>query len=643
VNTSDGSPADLLARTVALQRAERFADAEILARRAAEQAPDLPSAHCVHGGTLFHIDRIEDAIAAFRRAVALRPAYVNALCNLGTALHRCEKYGDAETAYRAALDADPNYALAKTGLAATLQESRKRGVTLAKINISIGAGRKPRVTTLATKGSIAERRREEARNVIAAFRDAAELAPEDGLAASQLYFELRHACDWTDLAAAEAQVDTLTARDIEEQTVPGEHAFIHIARVEDTAQNLAVARLHANAIARKLSRRGALPYTHSRPTSEKTRLRLGYLSADFRDHAIGHLVAGLFAHHDRTRFEVFAYAHGEADGSDFRARIAGSADRFLDIDNLDDTAAAARLHQDGIDILIDLSGQIRGHRMEIAALRPAPLQVAYIGFPGTSGADFIDYIFTDRIVTPESHLESYSEAPAYLPHCYLITDDAQPISDASVTRAAQNLPEDAIVFCSFNQGFKITPDVFDAWCEILRRVDGSVLWLLEKNPLAQFNLRTEAEQRGVPGARLIFANRAPKPDHMARTRLADLALDTGIYTGHVTTCDMLWAGVPVVTRLGNHFASRVSASALRAAGVPELITDTWEDFISLAIRLATDASEREAFRVRLKEGRQSAPLFDTARSVRALEAGFEEMWRRHSAGQPPGRIDIPDR
>lgn len=642
MTASDVSSATLLAEAVALQQADRFQEAEVVARRAVDQYPELPNAHCVLGVALFHLERIEDAVVAFRQAVAIKPDYPNALCNLGSALHRLAKYGEAERAYRAALEANPDYALAQTGLAATLQESRKRGVTLAKINISVGGGKKPTVTTLSTSGTISERRRQEAQDVIDAFKNAADNSPHDGLAASQLFFELRHACAWKDLSSAEANVDALTRKAIAANTAPGEHAFIHIARVEDTAENLAVAKLHAEEICRKVSRRGARPYEHSPSPAKAGHLRIGYLSADFRDHAIGHLIAGLFVHHDRSRFDIIAYSHGEDDESEFRQRVVSSADEFIDLRDLSDEDAAARIHADQIDILVDLSGQIRGHRMEIAALNPAPLQVAYIGFPGTSGAAFMDYVFTDPIVTPEAHLDHYSEAPAYLPHCYLITDDDQPLSKTPATRAEQNLPEDAVVFCSFNQGFKITPDVFDAWCEILRTVEGGVLWLLEKNPLAQFNLRAETEKRGVSGTRLIFANRAPKAEHMARTQLADLALDTGIYTGHVTTCDMLWAGVPVITKRGNHFASRVSASALSAAHLPELITESWPDFISLATRLAQETDTRTALRRKLKLARETAPLFDTARSVRALEAGFEEMWRRYLAGEQPSRIDIAD-
>jgi len=642
VTESDETIQSLLNRAVTLQRGDRFDEAEAVARRAVTQDPDRANAHCIHGVALFHLNRIEDAVAAFERAVALKPDYTNALCNLGSALHRQKKYTEAERAYRGALAVDENYALAQTGLAATLQESRKRGVTLAKINISMGGGRKPQVTTVSTQGTIAERRRQEAQDVIDAFQAAADRAPNDGLAASQLYFEKRHACDWEGLDELEARTEDLTAAAVERGSAPGEHAFIHIARVEDTAKNLEVARLHANQIEQKVARRGAEPFSHVMPTAPEKRIRLGYLSADFRDHAIGHLIAGMFDKHDRSRVEVIAYSHGEDDESEFRRRVAASADRFVDIQDLSDEAAAARIKQDGIDILIDLSGQIRGNRLEILALKPAPLQVAYIGFPGSNGAPFIDYMFSDKTVTPEAHLAHYSEAVAYLPHCYLITDDAQPISDVPVTRESQNLPEDAVVFCSFNQGFKITPDVFDAWCEIMSDTEGSVLWLLEKNPLAQFNLRKEAETRGIDGARLIFANRIPKPDHMARTRLADLALDTGIYTGHVTTCDMLWAGLPVITRLGQHFASRVSASALKAAGLPELITESWPEFVALGKRLAADPADLATYRRRLAESHGAAPLFDTARSVRAMEHGFAEMWRRYLAGEAPGRIDIPD-
>lgn len=642
MNASDASPETLLAQAIALQRDDKYGDAETVSRTVIETWPELPNGHCTHGVALFHLNRIEEAAAAFRRAADLKPDYANALCNLGAALHRLEKYSEAADAYRKTLAANPDYSRAQTGLAAALQESRKRGVTLAKINISLGANRKPTVTTIQSEGTYAERRRQEAQDVIDAFQSAAEQATDDGLAVAQLYFERRHACDWFGLDETEARLDALTRDAVERGKAPGEHAFIHIARVEDIAANLAVARLHAEGISRKLARRGATPYSHDAEPAPKRRMRLGYLSADFRDHAIGHLIAGLFAHHDRAAFEVIAYSHGDDDASAFRQRILETADQFVDLRGLSDEAAAGQIHEDGVDILIDLSGQIRGNRLEIMALRPAPVQVAYIGFPGSNGAGFIDYVFTDRTVSPPDQLDHYSEAPAYLPHCYLITDDNQPISDAPVSRADQGLPEEAVVFCSFNQGFKITPDVFDAWCEIMTVVDGSVLWLLEKNPLAQFNLRREAESRGVAGERLIFANRIPKPEHMARTRLADLALDTGIYTGHVTTCDMLWAGLPVITKLGSHFASRVSASALQAAGLPELVTGSWAEFVALAIRLAQDSDARVELRQRLEDAHASAPLFDTARSVRALESGFRQMWRLHCDREQAQRIDIPD-
>lgn len=642
MNPNDASQNALLTRALSLQRADKYAEAETLCRTIVDKWPDSAQGQCTHGVALFHLNRLEEAVQAFRIATELQPDYANAQCNLGAALHRLKRYREAETAFRAALSAHPDYARAQTGLAAALQESRKQGVTVAKINISMGGGGKPAVKTVRAEGTIAERRRREAQDVIEAYRQAAEQASDSSLAAAQLFFELRHACEWETLAEAERRVEELTQAALERGAVPGEHAFINIARKEDTAANLQVARLHANAITQKLQRRDAQVFAHSRPTPSDRRIRLGYLSADFRDHAIGHLIAGLFAHHDRERFEVIAYSHGEDDDSDFRKRVMETADTFTDLETLSDEAAAQKIHDDQVDILVDLSGQIRGNRLEITALRPAPVQVAYIGFPGSNGADFIDYVFTDKTVTPPEHLENYSEAPAYVPHCYLITDDQQPISDIAVTRRAQNLPEDGVVFCSFNQGFKITPDVFDAWCRTMAAVNGSVLWLLEKNPLTQFNLRAEAAARGVAGERLIFANRVPKPEHMARTRLADLALDTGIYTGHVTTCDMLWAGVPVITKLGNHFASRVSASALQAAGLEALITHSWSEFSDVAIRLSQDADRLSDLRARLQNARGTAPLFDTARSVRALESGFEEMWRIHCAGEAPRRIDIPD-
>ncbi len=305
-------------------------------------------------------------------------------------------------------------------------------------------------------------------------------------------------------------------------------------------------------------------------------------------------------------------------------------------------AAATKINQSGVDILVDLKGHTRNNRLEICALRPAPVQVTYLGFPGTSGADFLDYILTDRIVTPEDQSPYYSEQFAFLPHCYQINDHKQEISDTPFTRLDFGLPEDSFVFCSFNTNYKIEPVMFDVWMSLLNKVPNSVLWLLKSNELAASNLESEAEARGIDAKRLIFAEKIPKDQHLARYRLADLALDTRIYGGHTTTSDALWAGVPVLTLQGAHFASRVSASILNAVGLSELVTRNLADFQSLAIKLSQNSDELEALKAKLARNRLSEPLFDTPLFVANLESLYRRMWDKFLSGEAASKIDLSE-
>ncbi len=371
-------------------------------------------------------------------------------------------------------------------------------------------------------------------------------------------------------------------------------------------------------------------------------LRIGYLSSDFQDHATAHLMLGLFGAHDRTKVSVHAYSCGDDDGSAYRARVVDDCDAFVDLAGVDTIAAARRIHDDGIDILVDLKGYTRRHRLDIAALRPATVQVAWLGFPGTSGADFFDYIVTDDIVTPPEDAGAYSEAFAVMPHCYQVNNRAQSIAEGPMSRSDVGLPEDAVVLASFNNTYKLEPVMFAAWMELLRELPNAVLWLLPNNPLAIENLRREALDAGVEPDRPVFADMLPKAEHLKRAGLADLALDTRIYNGHTTTSDMLWAGVPVVTLRGAHFASRVSASLLTAFGLGELITETIDDYKVLAGELARSPDRLSDLRTRVARPRVESPLFDTGCFARDLETAFAEMWRRYENGETPKRLAVSE-
>ena len=349
----------------------------------------------------------------------------------------------------------------------------------------------------------------------------------------------------------------------------------------------------------------------------------------------------MVALHDRERFEVFYYALAADDGSTYYRRFATDAEHFVDLTALSNRDAALRIRSDEIDILVDLMGYTRNARTEIFALQPAPVQVAYLGFAGTLGADFIPYIIADPIVLPESELPHFSEQPVYLPECYQVNDRWQPIAETGARRADYGFPEAAFVFCCFNANYKIEPVIFDVWMHILQRVPGSVLWLFEGSEHVPDNLRREAQARGVAPERLVFAPRVPKDRHLERHRLADLCLDTLIYGAHTTASDALWAGVPVLTCCGEAFASRVGASLLTAVGLPEMIVNSLTEYEELAVELATRPQRLTEIRQKLSANRLTYPLFDTERFVRHLEKAFEMMWAVHAAGEAPRPIYVP--
>jgi predicted O-linked N-acetylglucosamine transferase (SPINDLY family) len=376
------------------------------------------------------------------------------------------------------------------------------------------------------------------------------------------------------------------------------------------------------------------------PRGPKSRLKLGYLSADFHQHATAYLIAELFELHDRTRFEIWAYSYGADDGSALRQRLVRACDRFTDIGSSSYEAAARQIYADGIDVLVDLKGYTRGARTQILALRPAPIQVNYLGFPGTLGADFVDYIITDRFITPPDQEPFFTEQLVYLPDCYQANDRQRPIAEQTPTRRECSLPETGFVFCCFNNTYKITPEVFTIWMRLLQKLPDSVLWLLEANPAVATNLRREAAARGVALERLVFAPRMSLAEHLARHCRADLFLDTLPVTAHTTGSDALWAGLPVLTCAGETFASRVAGSLLTAIGLPELITHSLAEYEARALHLAVHPNELAALRERLAQNRLTAPLFDTPRFTRHLETAYRMMWEIYLKGEPPRQIKI---
>ena len=448
--------------------------------------------------------------------------------------------------------------------------------------------------------------------------------------------------DWQDydgrVITLQRLIETCLARDERSPLLPFRALFLPLS----PALRLAIACREAEWIAEtaKPSATGEIKLA-ANAAPKPTRLRIGYVSADFREHPTAHLMRALFRCHDRRRFEIYTYSLLGDDGSAYYRQIRDDSDRFADLSGMENAVAARYIRDDGVHILVDLMTYTNFARPEIFARRPAPIQVNWLGFPGSSGAVYMDYLLADPVVLPPDQAAFYTEQPAWLPECYQVNDRWQDIAETGAGRADHSLPEQGFVFCGFNQMQKLEPVMFAVWMRILKRVSGSVLWLYTHSEEAPERLRAAATAQGVAGERLIFAERLPKAQHLERHRLADLFLDTRIYNAHTTASDALWAGVPVLTCLGEAFPARVAASLLRAIGLLELITHSLEEYEALAIRLATQPAALAALRATLADHRWRMPLFDTERFARHLEQAYHLMWERHAQGLPPAPLQIP--
>lgn len=581
----------------------QFRAAEEAFGKAHETAPDDGKACGNLGGLYQDQGRLAAAAAWYEKAIAIDPVSADYQLGLGITYQLMGRFPQAIRMYQTAIKINPDSAGAYYQLGALFQLTGDTD------------------------------------QAIDCLERALAIEPDHGHACAVLYHQLQINCAWHQMDGVGQQLTAISRQALAQGSCPGETPFINLIRCDDSAFNLAVARQWSHEVERAVAPlKIDFPF-ETRPVP-RGKITIGYLSSDFYDHATAHLMRSFFALHDRNRFNVFAYSYGTAADNAYRRKIARDCDRFVEIGASDYVAAAQRIHGDRVDILVDLKGHTFGTRMEIPALRPAPVQVSWLGFPGSTGAAFIDYLVTDGMVTPDSEIACYSEKLVYMPHCYQVTDCLQEISHRDYKRGDFELPDDNFVFCSFNASYKIDRDMFMAWLQILDAVPGSVLWLLSDNPTAEQNLRNTSRKHGVAPDRLIFSPRMAKADHLKRIGLADLALDTRLVNGHTTTSDTLWAGVPVVSMQGKHFASRVSASILCAMGLPELVTSSVEAYARLAIRLAGDPDLLSGIREKLRDTRLSAPLFDTPQFVRDLEYAFERMWRDYLAGKAPEIIDL---
>ncbi len=617
----------LFFKAVSLQQEGKAVEAEAVYRDLLSRNPRVVSAHNNLGMLLNAAGRLEEAAGCFRAAIDIRPDHPEALNNLGIILRRRHDYPGALALFQRALSARTDNIETLINMADTAREIgqaaeslrlSERALALApadyRIHRNLG-------TLFGDAGDIARS--------IEAFTEAARLNPDSAHVRGSLAAQRLAICDWADRIDDEnALLGAIRSGK------GGVDPFTALLLGTTAADQLACAQQYVVML-------GTGPKIFAAPAPRTNqKIRLGYFSGDFREHPVAHLSAELFELHDRSKFEVIGYSYGVNDQSEPRIRIEKGFDKFVDVQSLSDRAVAERIAGDGIDILIDLSGYTDRARAGVACLRPAPIQVNYLGFPGTLGAKYIDYIIADDFVLPPEHRPFYTEQPVYLPDCYQVNDSKRAIAAETPTRAECGLPEEGFVFCCFNNCSKITPVVFAAWMNLLRQAPGSVLWLLGMRPLASENLRKRAAAVGVAPERLVFAPRLPLAAHLARHRLADLFLDTLPYNAHTTMSDALWAGLPAVTCVGDTFAGRVGGSLLRAVGLHELVTTKADDYEALALSLATDPDRLKSLSQKLARDLPTAPLFDSHRFTRHLETAYTRMHEFRRAGKPPEMIVV---
>jgi len=587
------------------------------------------------GSVLRSLRRPEEAEVVLRQALALKPRHLPTLCVLGNVLCNLGNYVEAETCYRTALALEPANPVALANLGNVLVSAGRHAEACVaadgalKAIGTINPAAAPEACELAMIAANVLAGAEQYAAAAQVYRQV--LRARKSLAdALSLYSTMRQVCAWEITAETDAQCrNRLFSQDELDAISP----FASTMMATMTAsQQLDVARNYSQ----RFGCPAALSAAQPRPARD--RIRVGYVSGDLREHAFSRLALPVFENHDRARFEVFAYDYSPPTRDDLRGRVEGAFDCMVSLHRLSDVAAAQRIAADSCDVVVDGTGWTQRTRSQILRFRPAPVQVQWLGYPGTLGAPWCDYIVADRVLIRPGEEQFYAEKIIRMPFTYQPGGARGAVADPGA-RAEHGLPHDALVFCSLNQAYKITPDVFDKWMQLLRQVEPSVLWLLDCSEEVRAALRREAESRGVSGERLVFAPLAPNDRHLARLTHADLALDCFPVGSHTTASDALWAGVPLIGLAGDTFVSRVSASILAAAGLADLVTTSLGDYHALALRYASDRQLLAELKARVAACR-SSPLFDSGRFARDLENAYATVVERNRAGLAPDHIAI---
>jgi predicted O-linked N-acetylglucosamine transferase (SPINDLY family) len=603
-------------------------EAAALIARALAINPNDPAAQAHYGMALMGQRRFEGAVSAFSKALALVPGHAVALMGRGTALRGLGRAAEALADHEAVLAADPGNADAWNGRGVLLRALGRMDDALDSFNRAIALW-PDFAEALNNRGDLHWSERQDYLAAVADLGRALALEPERPWLRGNLLHLKMMGADWDGLAHQIALI-----HDRVRAGKPVVQPFIYQAIAERPEDSQSCSRIHVRES--RLTAAAAPP-----PWRDHDKIRIGYVAGEFREQALSFVTAGLFEHHDKSRFEVIAFSNDGPNDGAMRRRLVAAFDKFIEINTLSDAEAAARVRAEEIDILVNLNGYFGAQRSGLFALRPAAVQVSYMGFPATLGAPYIDYVLADRMVVPEDERRFFDEQVVYLPDTYWVNDSRRAIADRVPSRAECGLPETGFVFCNFNNSYKLLPATFALWLRVLEQVPGSVLWLWQgTNPVFADNIRREAAAQDVAADRLVFAGPLPSEENLARLKLADLVLDSLPYNAHTTAADVLWTGVPILTLRGTTWPGRVAASLLAAISLPELITDSEDDFAAKAVALARDPTRLVALKQKLADNRLTTPLFDTARWTRNAEAAYVQMHARNQRGEAPASFSV---
>ncbi|MBT8586833.1 tetratricopeptide repeat protein [Polynucleobacter paneuropaeus] len=610
------------------QELDRFEEAIVEYEKAIKLQPEYFEAYSNKGNTLQKLDRFEEAIVEYEKALTLNIHFAEAWSNKGYTFSQLKYFEEAIQCYDRALSLRPGYAEAWLNKGYTFSQLKYFEEAIQCYDRALSL--RPGYAEAWSGKGVCFFELKDYPESLECSEKARKLNPSIDFLLGQIIHTKMKICLWDDL---DGDIETTLALVQKGARAATPFALLPICSSEQINSRA------SEIWAQYQSGRKSSPIDFLK-REKNQKIRLGYFSADFHDHATSHLMAGLFESHDKKHFELVAFSFGPNKIDLNRQRLSRAFDQFLDVSKLTSSEIASMSRELGIDIAIDLKGYTEDGRSDIFHYRAAPIQVSYLGYPGTVGSETIDYILADKVVIPPENHKFYPEKVVNLPYCYQVNDDSREVPSSKYTRSAMGLPDNAFVFCCFNNSYKITPTVFAIWMKILQEVEGSVLWILEDNKFAAENLHRYANMYDIDPCRIIFCKRLPHEDHLSRHHCADLFLDTFPCNAHTTTSDALWMGLPVVTYLGTTFAGRVAASLLNAVGLEELVTTSDEDYQKIAIELAINSQKLASLKERLAINKFNKPLFNTNLSREKIEEAYLEMYSRYRQGLMPSSFDV---